>query len=129
MNTSKATTSVDRYMGERIREARLAAKMSQHDLAELLGVSYQQVQKYEHGTNRVNGGRISLLVTALNRPITFFLPDVTDVRSNVDPMLSKFLTSPEGLEIASNFFRLSPAWQSYVVKLIRLARGSNGESS
>lgn len=125
----KRTTDQDRYFGERIREARLDADMTQHDLADLLGISYQQVQKYERGKNRVNGGRISLLVTALNRPLTFFMPDVTDVRAQADPMLSKFLASREGLEIASNFFRLSPAWQVYIVKLVKLASETQAASS
>jgi transcriptional regulator with XRE-family HTH domain len=120
-NNSKASTQADRYFGERIREARIAAKMSQHELAQLLGISYQQVQKYEAGTNRVNGGRINLLVTALNRPITFFLPEITDVRAQADPMMTKFLSSREGLEIATSFPRLSPAWQGFIVKLVRLA--------
>lgn len=120
-NNSKAPTQADRYFGERIREARLAAEMSQDELAQLLGISYQQVQKYEAGTNRVNGARINLLVTALNRSLTFFLPEVTDVRAQVDPMLSKFLASREGLEIASAFPRLSPVWQGFIVKLVRLA--------
>jgi transcriptional regulator with XRE-family HTH domain len=119
--TSKSPTYADRYMGERIREARLDAKMTQDELAQLLGISYQQVQKYEAGTNRVNGGRINLLVTALNRPVTFFLPDITDVRAQADPMLTKFLSTREGLEIATCFPRLSPAWQGYIVKLVRLA--------
>jgi len=95
--------------------------MSQHELAQLLGISYQQVQKYEAGANRVNGGRINLLVTALNRPVTFFLPDITDVRAQADPVMTKFLSSREGLEIAAAFPRLSPAWQGYIVKLVRLA--------
>jgi len=95
--------------------------MSQDELAQLLGISYQQVQKYEAGTNRVNGGRINLLVTALNRPITFFLPEMTDVRAQADPVMTKFMSSREGLEIASAFPRLSPAWQGYIVKLVRLA--------
>jgi transcriptional regulator with XRE-family HTH domain len=120
-NNSKASTQADRYFGERIREARIAGNMSQHELAGLLGISYQQVQKYEAGTNRVNGARINLLVTALNRPVTFFLPEITDVRSQADPVMTKFMSSREGLEIASAFPRLSPAWQGYIVKLVRLA--------
>lgn len=116
-------TPHDRYMGERIREARSAARMSQKELAGLLGVSYQQVQKYERGDNRVNGGRISLLVSALGKPVTFFLPDVTDVRVQADPMLSTFLASREGFEIASGFFRLSPAWQAEILRLVKLASG------
>jgi transcriptional regulator with XRE-family HTH domain len=120
---AKKTTEQDRYLGERIREARMGAKMTQHQLGQLLGVSYQQVQKYECGSNRVNGGRISLLVTALNKPVTFFIPTITDVRVQADPMLSTFLASREGFEIASGFFRLSPAWQAEILRLVKLAGG------
>ena len=99
-------TPFDKFVGERIREARLTQKMSQQTLAQLLGISFQQVQKYERGQNRVSGGRFELLVTALNRPLTYFFPNASDVRSTVDPVVTQLLVSKEGLELASVFSRL-----------------------
>ena len=118
MGKAKAPTDHDRYIGERIREARVAAKMSQEELAELIGVSYQQVQKYEWGCNRVNGARIDRLVTALNRPLAWFFPNVTDVRAA--PAVSRFLTTKEGQQLATDFSRLSPASRAVVLDLVEL---------
>jgi transcriptional regulator with XRE-family HTH domain len=123
-NASKAPTKQDTYLGERIREARIAAGMSQKDLGEMLGVSYQQIQKYEDGHNRVNGGRIGALVTALNRPLNYFFPNATDVRYAADPLMAAMLTSKDGQELARNYSRLaSPADRRLARDLIsRLAK-------
>jgi transcriptional regulator with XRE-family HTH domain len=106
-NAAKAPTKDDVYIGARIREARIASGMTQTELGGLLGVSYQQVQKYEEGKNRINGARIELLITALNRPFSYFYPNATDVRATADPDLVAMLTSKEGQEVARGFSRLS----------------------
>jgi transcriptional regulator with XRE-family HTH domain len=114
-------TDFDRYVGERIREARLSNKMSQTKLGELLGVSFQQIQKYETGKNRAPSSRLELMVTALNRPLMFFFPNPTDVRTTADPLMSQFISSKIGLYVAQNLPRLSPAMQTAIVTLIKSA--------
>ena len=116
--SARTPTDHDRYMGERIREARLAAGMSQEQLAELLGTSYQQVQKYESGANRVTGARIERLVSALNRPLYYFFPNVTDVRAA--PTVSAFLASKEGQKLSSLWPRLSPASRIHLLSTAEL---------
>lgn len=106
-NAAKVPTREDVYFGERIKEARIANDMQQKALAELIGVSYQQLQKYESGENRVNGARIKLLVTALNRPLTYFLPNITDVRAYSDPVVSAFMATKDGHLIAAKFPRIA----------------------
>ena len=95
-NAAKHPTPQDQYFGDRIREARIAAKLTQKELGELIGVSYQQLQKYEDGTNRINGARIEKLLSALNRPFNYFCPSATDIRTHSDPELTSVLTSKEG---------------------------------
>jgi transcriptional regulator with XRE-family HTH domain len=90
------TTQHDVYIGERIREARLAKNMTQKVLADLIGVSYQQLQKYEHGSSRIASGRLGLLSTALNRPLVYFFANVTDIRTSGDAILNAILISKEG---------------------------------
>ena len=58
--------AVDEYIGARMREGRLALKMSQTDLGEKLGVTFQQVQKYEKGANRVSAARLFKICEALD---------------------------------------------------------------
>ena len=65
----------DKEIGQRIRLRRVEVEMSQHALAEELGLSFQQIQKYEMGVNRVNAQRLQQIATALRVPISFFYND------------------------------------------------------
>jgi transcriptional regulator with XRE-family HTH domain len=62
----------DGEVGRRIRARRLAKKMSQSELAGRLGLTFQQIQKYEKGTNRVGAGRLKRIAEILDAPITYF---------------------------------------------------------
>jgi DNA-binding XRE family transcriptional regulator len=62
----KSASTIDRYIGARMREQRLALSMSQHQLGKELGVSFQQIQKYESGKNRVSAARLFEICKALN---------------------------------------------------------------
>jgi transcriptional regulator with XRE-family HTH domain len=69
---TKSTNSHDIEVGQRIRARRMAQGMSQTELGELLGVTFQQVQKYEKGINRVGAGRLVRVGEALDVPVSFF---------------------------------------------------------
>ena len=112
----RSPTEHDKYIGERIREARLGAKLSQTDLANMLGVSYQQIQKYEAGENRIAGVRMGRLMTALNRPFAYFVPTSANIRAA--PLLSALLASKDGLQIAKDFPRLPPQYRKLIVQLV-----------
>jgi transcriptional regulator with XRE-family HTH domain len=73
----KRETQTDVAVGQRIREFRKAANLSQTQLADHIGVTFQQVQKYEKGTNRVGAGRLMHIARALNVPITAFFEGLT----------------------------------------------------
>src|SRR5258708_2779669 len=62
----------DKEMGRRLRLRRVEQKMSQNELGDKLGVSFQQVQKYEKGVNRIGAARLEQIATALEVPVTFF---------------------------------------------------------
>jgi transcriptional regulator with XRE-family HTH domain len=69
----KATTDADRTIGSRIAALRVAQGLSQTDLGQALGVSFQQVQKYEKGRNRIGAGRLQAIADLLRVPVeTFF---------------------------------------------------------
>lgn len=65
----------DAYVGMRLKERRLALRMSQTDLGASAGISFQQIQKYERGVNRVAISMLNKFADALRVPVTFFLPD------------------------------------------------------
>ncbi|MBV7408170.1 helix-turn-helix domain-containing protein [Maritimibacter sp. DP1N21-5] len=66
---------VDVHIGKTIRAARQGVGMTQHELAQRIGVKFQQLQKYETATNRVSGSRIWMIANALNLSVADFFPD------------------------------------------------------
>lgn len=101
---------VDVHVGRKVRQRRTLLGMSQEKLAELFGVSFQQVQKYERGTNRVSASRLHLLSKILDVPIAFFFEGLEDKVFAVDaptpkPVKDK-LSSRETLELVRAYNRI-----------------------
>jgi len=67
--------TIDVYVGQRIRIKRSLLQLSQEELARQLGITFQQVQKYERGTNRVSASRLFEIAAVLNEPVNFFFPE------------------------------------------------------
>ena len=74
-----ACDAIDIEIGKRIRQARVAAGLTQTELGARLGISFQQVQKYEKGRNRIGGGRLYKIARALGVKITYFFDGVDDL--------------------------------------------------
>jgi transcriptional regulator with XRE-family HTH domain len=74
MVSSKRPSNVDRYISQRIRKRRVDLQLTQPDLADRAGVSFQQFQKYENGANRVPAGRLYEIARALRISVTYFYP-------------------------------------------------------
>jgi transcriptional regulator with XRE-family HTH domain len=74
----------DVEIGRRIRALRLERGLSQTELGNLLGITFQQIQKYEKGANRVAAGRLQRIAEALDVPITFFYSGSTDRKARAD---------------------------------------------
>jgi transcriptional regulator with XRE-family HTH domain len=69
---ARSAAAIDDHVGARIRERRLMIGLSQQELGEMIGISYQQVHKYERGINRVTAGRLYEIARILDVPITYF---------------------------------------------------------
>ena len=95
----------DIELGKRIRLRRVEQKISQAELGEQLGVSFQQVQKYEKGVNRVGAARLQQIATALNVPVTFFYDGDSKARE-VESLL--FLDSAFSLRLLRAYSKDSP---------------------
>src|SRR5581483_8052979 len=81
--STKAPNPVDKYVGSRVRMRRIMLGMSQEKLGEALGLTFQQVQKYEKGTNRVGASRIQQISEILQVPVSFLFegsPGATDAK-------------------------------------------------
>ena len=80
--------ATDIHVGRKVREVRATKAMSQKELGKLLGVSFQQVQKYEKGANRIGSSRLWDIAMSLDTPITYFfegIEDKTEINSKILP--------------------------------------------
>jgi transcriptional regulator with XRE-family HTH domain len=115
--STKAPNPVDKYVGSRVRMRRIMLGMSQEKLGEALGLTFQQVQKYEKGTNRVGASRIQQIAEILQVPVSFLfeggpsgIPNADGVREGPSPSyVSDFLATSEGLTLTRAFTRIADA--------------------
>ncbi|MGY2931475.1 transcriptional regulator with XRE-family HTH domain [Bradyrhizobium sp. GM6.1] len=104
---SKAPNPVDKYVGSRVRMRRIMLGMSQEKLGEALGLTFQQVQKYEKGTNRVGASRIQQIAEILQVPVSFLFEGGPSGVAGPDGFaegaspsyVSDFLATSEGLAL------------------------------
>ncbi len=110
-HASRRVEAWDVEVGRRIRARRLECWLSQQELAQGLGVSFQQVQKYEKGSNRVSAGRLLAICNLLQVPITFFYDSAAPTQSGEARLkpsrLFDLLDNRDTLELAVAFDRLS----------------------
>jgi transcriptional regulator with XRE-family HTH domain len=113
--SKKAPNSIDRHVGNRVRMRRLMLDMSQEQLGEALGLTFQQVQKYEKGTNRVGASRIQQISEILQVPVSFLFDGIRTDSSRVDDLseassyVSDFLSTSQGLALIRAFTRITDA--------------------
>jgi transcriptional regulator with XRE-family HTH domain len=95
----RSATPADKALGIKVRQARNLAGMSQAELGDRLGVTFQQIQKYEKGVNRVGGTRLVELAKALEKPVSFFLEEATYKPNSKGEKIAQFVASREGTQI------------------------------
>ncbi len=76
----RMTNNLDCEIGKRLRRARLAKNLTQSGLAKKIGISFQQIQKYENGSNRVSSSRLWDISNKLEIPVTYFFENLEDVK-------------------------------------------------
>jgi transcriptional regulator with XRE-family HTH domain len=94
----QSTAAIDDHVGGRIRERRIMLGRTQQQLAEMIGVTYQQAHKYERGINRVSAGRLFEIARALSAPITYFYEGIGEEGTRQIMPHQRML-----LELARNF--------------------------
>ena len=105
----RTTNLIDAHIGTRIRLARLEKSMSQEKLGECLSVTFQQVQKYEKGANRVGGSHLWAISQALDVPLPFFFEGLDDPTlddsetAKVVSARNEFMATAEGIKLANRF--------------------------
>lgn len=114
---------VDVHVGALIRARRKEIKLSQQALAAALGLTFQQVQKYESGHNRISASKLYAASQVLNMPVSAFFKDLPPAGgediSDAELRATDFLSSREGIELAKSFAKLSPAQRRGVLALVK----------
>lgn len=111
----KSPNPTDKHVGARVRMRRMMLSMSQEKLGDALGLTFQQVQKYEKGTNRIGASRLQHIASILQVPVAFFfegLPEYQRVGLNEAPSpayVSDFLATTDGLNLTKAFVRIKDA--------------------
>jgi transcriptional regulator with XRE-family HTH domain len=120
--------AIDKIIGARLRQARVACHMTQADLAKTIGASFQQIQKYENGKNRVSSATLLNLAQALHVPIVYFYDGLTlgdkalrayAVKNTSAIELLRFAKSKQGLLLLRRFLAVkSPRARQQILALL-----------
>jgi len=116
MMAKKAPNPIDKHVGSRVRMRRMMLSMSQEKLGNNLGLTFQQVQKYEKGTNRIGASRLQQISQILQVPVSFFFEGAPAVAGSVrsegiseapsPAYVSDFLATSDGLALTKAFMRI-----------------------
>ena len=129
IENKKKPNPIDIHVGSRIRLRRTMLGMSQEKLGESLGITFQQIQKYEKGTNRVGASRLQNISSILNAPVSFFFEDAPGENraspagmeeASSSNFVVDFLSSSEGLQLNRAFVKISdPKVRRRIVDLVK----------
>jgi len=132
MHSAKRPNPTDIYVGSRIRMRRKILGLSQEKLGEKLGITFQQIQKYEKGTNRVGASRLQAMSGALDVPVSYFFPDAETsqhggMQEEGAAFMMDFMSTSEGLELSRAFTKIrNPKVRRKVLELVRAMAEDQG---
>ncbi len=141
---SKSPNPIDVHVGSRVRLRRMLVGMSQEKLGEKLNLTFQQVQKYEKGANRIGSSRLYTIASILNVPVQFFFDDMP---ANIDvsalafaeggvaeddetPIVMDFVNSSEGLQLNTAFSKIADSeTRKRIVELVKTLASASAEEA
>jgi transcriptional regulator with XRE-family HTH domain len=130
----KAPNPTDKHVGSRVRMRRIMLSMSQEKLGDALSLTFQQVQKYEKGTNRIGASRLQQIAHILQVPVSFFFEGAPSLAGPGDGLqeapspayVSDFLATSEGLALTRAFTRIKePKLRRRIVDLVKEIAGED----
>ena len=132
----KVPNPIDRHVGSRVRMRRMMLSMSQEKLGDALSLTFQQVQKYEKGTNRIGASRLQQISNILQVPVAFFFEGAPDApgspRSGKDApsptYVAEFLATTDGLALTKAFMQIEdPKLRRRIVDLVAQIAGDDAK--
>jgi transcriptional regulator with XRE-family HTH domain len=128
---TKPSNPVDIHVGSRLRKRRRVLGVSQEKLGEALGLTFQQIQKYEKGINRIGASRLQQAADLLGVTVPFFFEGGTEApyKGTLSPSyIDDFVSSPEGLRLAKAFMQIPrSALRLRIVALVNELGAEDGE--
>jgi transcriptional regulator with XRE-family HTH domain len=132
----KSPNAVDVHVGNQIRARRLALRMTQDKLASRLGLTFQQVQKYEKGVNRVSASRLQTISGILEVPVSFFFSGASPIQSRKKTaeapstdFVTEFIDSTDGHALVKAFLRIkSPVVRRSIVHMVEAVSESRAKT-
>jgi len=135
--SAKTPNPVDKYVGSRVRMRRIMLGLSQEKLGDALGLTFQQIQKYEKGTNRIGASRLHQIADILQVPVSFLFEGGPTSSTTVEGLgeapspayVSDFLATSEGLALTRAFTRITDAkLRRSIVDLVEQIAGTQNPS-
>src|SRR5215475_13896768 len=138
--TKKAPNPIDKHVGSRVRMRRMMLGMSQEKLGDALALTFQQVQKYEKGTNRIGASRLQQISHILQVPVAFFFEGAPHLADGVasehlaetapsPTYVSDFLATSDGLSLTKAFMRIpDPKLRRRIVDLVQQIAGEDTDT-
>ena len=114
--------NVDIHVGKRVRHRRWMVGMTQQQLAEKVGIKFQQIQKYETGTNRISASRLWDIAEALNVPVEFFFEGLRDSgkREEIPGLPGDLMSDREALELVRSYYAIPEDQRRRLFELARV---------
>jgi transcriptional regulator with XRE-family HTH domain len=131
----KPLNMIDKHVGNRVRMRRLMLGMSQTKLGDAAGITFQQVQKYEKGTNRISASRLQQISNILQVPVPFFFEGAPHVPGQHNSngaapspaYVNEFLASSDRLALTKAFMRIKPNMKRRIVALVEELASDNDD--
>ena len=115
--------SIDLHVGERVRARRKELGVSQADLGKAVELTFQQIQKYERGSNRISASKLHQMSQFLKVPVSYFYDGLplleTEIIVGTELTIGNFLQTAEGQELAESFGKLKAPYRKGVMSLVR----------
>ncbi len=112
--------AVDVHVGQRVRQRRWMVGITQQQLAERVGIKFQQIQKYETGTNRVSASRLWDIAAVLHVPVAFFFEGLEGQAQDTGDARGDILTDKEALELVRAYYSIPEAQRRRLFDLARV---------
>lgn len=133
---SRGTNEFDSHVGRRLRAARTLAGMSQTRLGQAVGLTFQQIQKYEKGVNRIGASRLQQFAALLNVPPSYFFEGQAEEAGpsnpgmdEIDPNIAGSVSQRQAMELVRNFSRIdSKSLRRHIFDLVKAAAGGSRDS-